>query len=253
MKTPLIISFAAAVSAVVLHAQDAPTDQKDKASYSIGLNIGANMKRQGLELNPAMIGKGFSDAFSGGKPLMSEEEMKQTMQAFQAEMQTKMIARRKEEGDKNKAAGEQFLAENKKKEGVITLPSGLQYKVLTTGKGDKPKASDTVETNYRGTLVDGTEFDSSYKRKETATFPVTGVIPGWTEALQLMPVGSKWQLFVPPNLAYGENAPPEIGVNSTLIFDVELLGIKKSEAKTPTSVTTEPVAAPTIEGPKPKK
>lgn len=253
MKTCLLVSLTAAVAAVTLHAQDAPTDPKDKASYSIGLNIGTNMKRQGLDLNAAMIGKGFADAFSGEKPLMTEEEMKQTMQAFQSEMQTKMMAKHKEQGDKNKVSGEKFLEENKKKDGVVTLPSGLQYKVITAGKGEKPKASDTVETNYRGTLVDGTEFDSSYKRKETATFPVTGVIPGWTEALQLMPVGSKWQLFIPSNLAYGENAPPEIGANSTLIFEVELLGIKKPEAKTETSVTTEPIAAPTDDAPKKKK
>lgn len=254
MKTPLLIFITAAVAvASTLHADDAPTDPKDKASYSIGLNIGTNMKRQGLELNPTLIGKGFADAFSGAKPLMSEEEMKQTMQSFQTEMQTKMVAKHKEQGEKNKTTGEQFLAANKKKDGIITLPSGLQYKVLTAGKGDKPKTSDTVETNYRGTLVDGTEFDSSYKRKESATFPVSGVIPGWTEALQLMPVGSKWQLFVPSNLAYGENAPPEIGANSTLIFEVELLGIKKASAKAETSVTTEPVSAPTSDEPKKKK
>ncbi len=253
MKTCLLVSLTAAVAAVTLHAQDAPTDPKDKASYSIGLNIGTNMKRQGLELNPTMLGKGFSDAFSGAKPLMTEEEMKQTMQAFQSEMQTKMMARHKAQSEENKGAGEKFLEENKKKDGVVTLPSGLQYKVITAGKGEKPKASDTVETNYRGTLVDGTEFDSSYKRKETATFPVTGVIPGWTEALQLMPVGSKWQLVIPSNLAYGENAPPEIGANSTLIFEVELIGIKKPEAKTETSVTTEPIAAPTDDAPKKKK
>ena len=225
----------------------------EKTDGRIGQNIGINMKRQGLDINPAMIGKGLGDAFSGAKPLMSEEEMKQTLQSFQTEMQTKMLAKRKESGDKNKTAGEAYLAENKKKDGVVTLPSGLQYKVLTAGKGEKPKASDTVETNYRGTLIDGTEFDSSYKRNQSATFPVGGVIPGWTEALQLMPVGSKWQLVIPSNLAYGENAPPEIGSNSTLIFEVELLGVKKPEEKTEMSVTTEPVAVPTPEATKKKK
>src|SRR5450432_1369845 len=192
-----------------------------------------------------MVGKGLSDAFSGTKPLMYDDEMRQAMQTFQTDMQTKMMAKKKESGDKNKVTGEAFLAANKKKDGVITLPSGLQYKVITAGKGDKPKATDTVETNYRGTLIDGTEFDSSYKRNQSATFPVGGVIPGWTEALQLMPVGSKWQLFVPATLAYGENAPPEIGPDSTLIFEVELLSIKKPEGKAETSVTTEPVAVPT--------
>lgn len=251
MKKSLASLLVAAVALPSIRAEEPPKDSKDKASYSIGLNIGMNMKHQGLELNPTMIGKGFSDAFSGAKPLMTDEEMKETMQAFQTEMQSKMMAHRAEEGTKNKAAGEAYLAENKSKDGVVTLPSGLQYKVIKEGKGEKPKSSDTVETKYRGTLIDGKEFDSS--NDQTATFPVSGVIPGWTEALQLMPVGSKWQLFVPSNLAYGENAPPSIGPNSTLVFDVDLVGIKKGAEKAETSVTTEPVAAPTVDDSKAKK
>lgn len=219
---------------------EAPKDTKDKVSYSIGADLGGTFKKQGFELNPAMIQQGLNDAYGEGKLLMTEEEMMQTMQTWQTEMRGKMDAKRKESGGKNQKTGEDFLAANKSKEGVKTTASGLQYKVLTEGKGEKPKATDTVSTNYRGTLVDGTEFDSSYKRGEPASFPVNAVIPGWTEALQLMPVGSKWQLFIPSNLAYGENAPPQIGPNSALIFDVELLGIEKGEA----AEGSEPDAAP---------
>jgi len=147
--------------------------------------------------------------------------------ALQADLRKKQEETMKAAGDVNKKQGDAFLAANKAKEGVVTLPSGLQYKILTEGKGPKPAATDSVVCNYRGTLIDGTEFDSSYKRGQPATFPVGQVIPGWTEALQLMPVGSKWQLFIPPDLAYGERSPsPVIGVNSTLIFDIELLSIQ---------------------------
>ena len=224
----------------VMNAQDAPKDQKDKVSYGIGLSIGSKMKKDGVDLNPQMIAKGLSDGFSGAKPLMTEEEIQQTMQAFQTEMQTKMVQKHKEAADKNKADGEAFLAANKSKEGVKTLPSGLQYKIVSAGKGEKPKATDTVSVQYRGTLIDGTEFDSSHKRNEPVTFPLDKVIPGWSEGLQQLPVGTKAQLFIPGSLAYGENAPPSIGPNATLIFDVELLEIKKPTA----SVTTDPVSAP---------
>ncbi|HUK55361.1 MAG TPA: FKBP-type peptidyl-prolyl cis-trans isomerase [Nitrospiria bacterium] len=207
--------------------------EKDKVSYSIGLDIGDNFKKQSIEVDPDLLARGVKDAMSGEKPLLTEEEVRAVMSAFEQEMQAKTIAHNKELGDKNMKEGEAFLAENKNKEGVVTLPSGLQYKVITTGKGKKPKATDTVTTQYRGTLIDGTEFDSSYKRGQPATFPVTGVIAGWTEALQLMPVGSKWQLFVPANLAYGpRGAGQVIGPNAALIFEVELLSIQE-KAKTP--------------------
>ncbi|MBI3995983.1 MAG: FKBP-type peptidyl-prolyl cis-trans isomerase [Nitrospirae bacterium] len=204
--------------------------QKDKVSYSIGLDIGTNFKKQSIEIDPDLLARGIRDAISDGKHLLSDEEIRAVMTAFQQEMQAKAATRVKELGDKNMKEGEAFLTGNKKKEGVVTLPSGLQYKVITAGNGKKPKSSDTVTTHYRGTLIDGTEFDSSYKRGQPASFPVNGVIAGWTEALQLMPVGSKWQLFVPTNLAYGpRGAGQTIGPNATLIFEVELLSIEEEE------------------------
>jgi FKBP-type peptidyl-prolyl cis-trans isomerase len=200
--------------------------QKDKVSYAIGMNMGQSMKRDSLDLDPNIVLRGFKDATAGGKTLMTDEEVKTVLTALRAEMIKKQQAESQHVGEANKQAGQQFLAANKTKDGVITLPSGLQYKVLKQGTGPKPTAADTVVTNYRGTLLDGTEFDSSYKRGQPATFPVGQVIKGWTEALQLMPVGSKWQLFIPADLAYGERSPgAEIGPNSTLIFDIELLSI----------------------------
>ena len=204
--------------------------QKDKLSYAIGMNIGASMKKDALDLDPAVLSRAIKDGLTGAKPLMTEEEAKTVITAFRTEMMKKQQDAAQKAGDANKQAGQAFLAANKAKAGVVTLPSGLQYKIITEGTGPKPTASDTVVTNYRGMLIDGKEFDSSYKRGEPATFPVGQVIKGWTEALQLMPVGSKWQLFVPSDLAYGERSPgPEIGPNSTLIFDIELLSIQEKK------------------------
>ncbi len=201
-------------------------DQKDKISYIIGMDIGNNLKKQSMSVNPKILAKGIEDALAGAKPLLTEQEIQETMMAFQKEM----MAKQAEVAKKNKTEGEAFLAENKKKEGVKTLPSGLQYKVIKAGTGKKPKANDTVTVNYRGTLINGTEFDSSYKRGQPATFQVSGVIPGWTEALQLMEQGAKWQLFVPSNLAYGERgAGAQIGPNATLIFEVELISIQEKK------------------------
>jgi FKBP-type peptidyl-prolyl cis-trans isomerase FklB len=198
-------------------------DNKDKASYSIGLNIGTNFKRQNIDLNSDALMAGIKDAMSGTKPLLNDQEVKEAMMSLEKDMEQK----REAAGQKNAADGEKFLAENKTKSGVKTTPSGLQYKVEKEGTGAQPKANDTVTVNYRGTLINGTEFDSSYKRGQPATFPVSGVIRGWTEALQLMKAGSKYQLFIPPGLAYGERgAGRDIGPNSTLIFDVELLDVK---------------------------
>jgi FKBP-type peptidyl-prolyl cis-trans isomerase FklB len=200
---------------------------KEKISYSLGINIGNNIKQIPTEIDFDILSKGFKDAVSGTKPLLSEEEMRTVMTDFQKEMTAKQTELMKSQGEKNTKEGEDFLAENKKKEGVKTLASGLQYKVIKEGTGKAPKATDKVSTHYQGTLINGTEFDSSYKRGEPATFPVNGVIPGWTEALQLMKVGAKWQLFVPSKLAYGERgAGPIIGPNAVLIFTVELLSIK---------------------------
>ena len=230
MKLQLIavLGFVLLVSQVSAEEKPVLKDQKDKVSYSIGMNIGNNLKKQAIDVNPDALVYGIKDALSGGKALITEQEVNDTLMAFQKEMASKQSERLKELGEKNKKEGEAFLAENKKKEGVITLPSGLQYKVIKEGTGETPKLTDTVTTNYRGTLIDGTEFDSSYRREQPATFPVKGVIPGWTEALQLMKVGSKWQLFTPSNLAYGERgAGRDIGPNAVLIFDVELLSIKE--------------------------
>ena len=210
-------------------AADAPelkTD-KEKLSYSIGMDIGGNMKRGSVEVDPDLVGRGLKDSYGGGKTILTEDQARQAIADFQKTLLEKQAETMKILSEKNKADGEKFLAENAKKEGVKVLPSGLQYKEITPGTGKSPKTSDTVTTHYKGTLIDGTEFDSSHKRGQPATFPVSGVIPGWTEALQLMKEGAKWQLFVPSNLAYGEKgAGQAIGPNATLIFEVELLTVK---------------------------
>ena len=210
-------------------AADAPelkTD-KEKISYSIGMDIGGNLKRGSVEVDPDLLAKGLKDSYGGGKTVLTEDQARQTLADFQKAMMAKQAETMKKLSEKNKADGEKFLAENAKKEGVKVLPSGLQYKVIAPGTGKSPTTADTVTTHYRGTLIDGTEFDSSYKRGQPATFPVSGVIPGWTEALQLMKEGAKWQLFVPPGLAYGERGAGQvIGPNATLVFEVELLTVK---------------------------
>lgn len=199
---------------------------KDKFSYAIGMKTGESLKKQSVPVDPAIMARGMRDAIAGGKTAMTDEEAQAAITAVQMEVRKKMQEKSQVEGTENKKIGDAFLAENKGKPGVVALPDGLQYKILTEGKGPKPTTSDTVECNYRGTLIDGKEFDSSYKRGKAAQFPVTGVIKGWTEALQLMPVGSKWQLFIPADLAYGERSPsPDIGPDDTLIFEIELLSI----------------------------
>lgn len=208
--------------------------QKDKTSYAIGLNIGKGMQRDGIDVDPAVLARGLKDGLSGAKARLTDEEIEQTLTALQLELHKKQEEKLQVLGDANKKQGEAFLAANKAKDGVVALPDGLQYKVLKEGTGPKPAATDSVVCNYRGTFLDGNEFDSSYKRGQPATFPVSGVIKGWTEALQLMPVGSKWQLFVPSDLAYGtRGAGPGsgIGPNAALIFEVELLSIQAKEAQ----------------------
>ncbi len=228
----LIICFSAVCIASIGLAEDKPQlkDQKDKASYSIGYDIGETFKKQKIDLNIDALIAGLKEAVAGKDAAMPKEEREKTLQAFQKEMMEKQLAASKEAATKNTAEGEKFLAENKKKDGVKTTTSGLQYKVLKEGSGTSPKETDTVVTNYKGTLIDGTEFDSSYKRNEPATFPVNRVIKGWTEALQLMKPGAKYQLFIPASLAYGERGAGQlIGPNATLIFEVELLSIKPPE------------------------
>jgi FKBP-type peptidyl-prolyl cis-trans isomerase FklB len=216
---------------------------KDKRSYAIGMNIGkgldANIKAQSIDIDPEILVRAVKDVLTSGKTLLTEDEYKSVLTALSADLRKQQQEKArlaaeaaKKAGDANKKAGDEFLANNKSADGVVALPSGLQYKIVQEGTGPKPAPTDSVVCNYRGTLLDGTEFDSSIKRGKPATFPVTGVIKGWTEALQLMPVGSKWQLFIPPDLAYGDRgAGPTIGPNSTLIFEVELLSIEpKPEA-----------------------
>ena len=201
--------------------------QQDKASYGIGVTIAQDLKGQGIELNVDALVQGMRDVFAGGKLLLIEDEITAALSALQTELIQKQAQAKAKAAEENKKAGDAFLAENKKKEGVVTLPDGLQYKVITAGAGPQPEATDTVEVNYRGTLLDGTEFDSSYRRNQPATFQVSEIIPAWKEALQLMPVGSKWQLFIPSQMAYGaRGSGPVIGPNATLIFEVELLAIK---------------------------
>ena len=241
----MIVGVGAAFT--VAAAQESPLlkSPKDKVSYSIGMDIGRSITNQAIEINPEALAAGLKAMLGGGTPLLTEAEYLENMKVFRSEMQAKMQARRaemqakqaeagKEVGDKNKKEGEAFLAENKKKEGVKTTPSGLQYKVITAGTGKIPSPTDTVVTQYRGTFIDGKEFDSSYKRGEPFVTQLSAVIKGWSEALSMMPVGSKWQLFIPPDLAYGPGKGT-IPANATLLFDMELLSIQDKAAKTDTN------------------
>ena len=204
---------------------------KERQSYAVGMNIGESLHRQPVELDSTALMQGLKDSMSGGKTLMTEDEAKTALTELSQQVRTKQEEKVKQAAENNKKEGEAFLAANKTKPGVVTTPSGLQYKILTEGKGPKPTAADKVNCNYKGTLINGTEFDSSYKRGQPATFPVGQVIKGWTEALQLMPVGSKWQLFIPADLAYGDRgAGSDIGPGATLIFEVELLSIEGKDA-----------------------
>jgi FKBP-type peptidyl-prolyl cis-trans isomerase FklB len=234
----LLIASATVLLVTPLFAQDksvALKDSKDKVSYSIGLNIGFNLSKQQVPVNPDALSAGIKDALAG-KPQMTDEQVKETMAAFEKDMTDKQKAA----GEKNAADGAKYLEENKKKEGVKTTASGLQYKSIKEGSGPQPKASDTVTVNYRGTLTDGTEFDSSYKRNEPATFPLNGVIKGWTEGLQLMKEGSKYQFVIPAALAYGERSPGAgIPPNSVLVFEVELLKVKSSGEGSPSPSATK--------------
>jgi FKBP-type peptidyl-prolyl cis-trans isomerase FklB len=241
MKKFIVIVSASLLALPLFGQEKSPQlkDQKDKVSYSIGMNIGFNLSRQKVDINPDILAAGIKDSLAG-KPQLTPDQVKEVMAQFEKDME----AKQKQTGEKNKTEGAKFLEDNKKKEGVktknVALPDGktaeLQYKVIKEGTGAKPKATETVSVNYRGTLIDGTEFDSSYKRGQPATFPLNGVIKGWTEGLQLMNTGSKYQFFVPANLAYGERAvSPDIGANATLIFEVELLEIKPPPTPAPPS------------------
>lgn len=219
----LMVCMAAAAG-----AQDAPVpqSQKEKVSYGIGMDIAKGFKQRGLDLDAEMISRGLRDGFTGAKALMTEEEIIAVLTAYQKELQQKAAEAAIALADKNKKEGDAFLAANKTKEGVITLASGLQYRILQAGTGKLPTEADTVDVHYQGSLLNGTVFDSSIKRGQPETIPVKGVILGWQEALKLMPVGSKWQLFIPSELGYGLETNGSIGPNSVLLFDVELLAIK---------------------------
>lgn len=202
-------------------------EQKDKESYSLGYQFGQNLKSQGVDINLDIYTSGIRDALGGKDSLMSQEEIRATIEELQKRVMAARQKELKEKAEKNLAESKAFLEGNKRKEGIKTLPSGLQYKVLVEGSGKTPKSTDMVTVHYRGTLINGSEFDSSYKKGQPSTFQVNGVIRGWSEALQLMKGGSKWQLFIPPELAYGESAAGgQIPPNSTLIFEVELISVK---------------------------
>jgi FKBP-type peptidyl-prolyl cis-trans isomerase FklB len=203
-----------------------PDALNDKASYAFGLNLARNFKEQEVPINLDYVVRGMSDGMAGSPSLLTDEEIQATMEAFQQQMTAQQQAKQAAASEKNQKDADAFLAQNKTRAGVTTTESGLQYEVLTAGTGPKPAATDRVKVHYKGTLLDGSTFDSSYERGQPASFPVRGVIPGWTEALQLMPVGSKWKVFIPPALAYGDRgAGNRIGPNSALTFEVELLEI----------------------------
>ena len=232
MKFRLIAVMGIFVLASQVNAQESQTlkSQKEKVSYIIGMDLANNLKKQSVEIDPDSLARGIKDALSGAKPQLTEQEVREIMTAFEKEVRAKQEESKKVMGQKNKIEGDKFLTGNKSKEGVKTLPSGLQYKVVKPGKRKKPKLTDTVTTHYRGTLIDGTEFDSSYNRGTPATFPVNGVIRGWTEALQLMEEGAKWQLFIPSALAYGERGAGQvIGPDAVLIFEIELISIQEKK------------------------
>lgn len=242
MKRRWMLVFGVALIAAQVSAEEAPTLKtvKEKLSYAAGADLVRSFQRQGVEVDKDLFLRGVKDGLSGGTLLLSDDEINKLMKTFTVEQKMRLAERKKKlaelkakrrqtaatAGEENRKAGEAFLAANKVKDGVVTLPSGLQYRILKTGDGGKPTDASTVECRYRGTLIDGTEFDRTDPAGKPATFKVTGVIPGWTEALKLMPAGSKWQLFIPPQLAYGAAGSGPIGPNATLIFELELLAVK---------------------------
>ncbi len=226
MKRVLVLLFVSVFAVGSVSAEETLKSKQEKLGYAIGMNIASNMKQQNVDVDADQLAAGLTAVLKGKETILSQEEMGQILMAFQQEMQMKQMAKAAEEAAKNEKISQDFLTENSKKDGVVTLPSGLQYKIIKAGTGASPAATSKVQVHYRGSLTDGTEFDSSYKRGEPASFPVNGVIAGWTEALQLMKEGGKWQLVIPSDLAYGENgAPPTIPPNATLVFDVELIKI----------------------------
>ena len=248
MKKLFVTLFAVSTALSLLAADDADPfkSKKDKVSYMLGMTYGKQLKQNDVDLEYDQFVKGLRDAGTGSKTLLTEEQARTIYMEFSTELRSKGQEKQKAEGEKNKKAGELFLAENKKKEGVQATASGLQYKIETKGTGKVPGPGDTVVCHYRGTLTDGTEFDSSYKRGQPAEFGVQGVIKGWTEALQMMPVGSKWKLFIPAELAYGERGRPNIPASSTLLFDIELTDIKPPGEASASPPGGQPGAFPAV-------
>jgi len=227
IKPVQLLLLSGILASTQVYADAGLQSQKDKVSYSIGVQMGLQLSSQKNEIDADKVMMGFKDVFQGKQPQLTPKEMQESIVAFKKDIQAKQMAAEKATAAKNAKEGEKFLADNAKKKGVKTTKSGLQYRVIKSGKGKSPKATDTVEVNYLGHLVNGKVFDSSYKRGKPVTFPVNGVIPGWTEALQMMKVGDKWEIALPPKLGYGERgAGAAIGPDSTLIFEVELLNIK---------------------------
>lgn len=253
MKTIALLIFAGVLSTSGLRADEAAfKNDKDKTSYALGAYYGGTWKRMEVEVtdvNFDEVVRAMKAALTGEKSALTQEEIKPILDKFQQDLSARQQEKRRIAGEKNKVEGEAFLAANKSKPGVITLPSGLQYKVVSEGEGDMPKPEDSVTVHYRGTLIDGTEFDSSIKRGQPASFRVGGVIPGWTEALTLMKPGAKWQLFIPSTLAYGERGNPSIGPNATLLFDVELISIQPPPTPTapPAPLTSDIIKVPSLE------
>jgi FKBP-type peptidyl-prolyl cis-trans isomerase FklB len=228
LVTAAVLGLAMSSTMAATDAASLATD-KDKLSYSIGADLGKNFKNQGIDINPDALAKGMQDGISGAQLLLTEEQMKDVLNKFQKELMAKRGAEFNKKAEENKVKGEAFLTSNKAKPGIVVLPSGLQYKILEEGKGNKPSKADTVTVEYTGTLIDGTVFDSTEKNGKPATFQVSQVIPGWTEALQLMPAGSTWEIYVPSDLAYGpRSVGGPIGPNETLVFKIHLLSVKKS-------------------------
>ncbi|KTC81398.1 FKBP-type peptidyl-prolyl cis-trans isomerase [Legionella brunensis] len=235
MSTAIVAADASATATPAPATSATPTtslnSDMDKLSYSIGADLGKNFKKQGIDINPSAMAKGLQDGMSGGQLLLTEQQMKDVLNKFQKDLMAKRTAEFSKKADENKAKGEAFLNQNKAKEGVVSLPSGLQYKIIQKGDGAKPSKEDTVTVEYTGTLIDGQVFDSTDKAGKPATFKVSQVIPGWTEALQLMPAGSTWEVYVPADLAYGpRSVGGPIGPNETLIFKIHLISVKKSDA-----------------------
>jgi FKBP-type peptidyl-prolyl cis-trans isomerase len=247
MKTIFLTAFFSLMATASLFADGTNVlgDDRARASYAIGMMLGTNWKQQGVDVDNNLVLRGLDDQESGGPTLLTPQEMRTTLRQFQQALVAKQQEVRAEEAAKNKSEGAAFLAANKNQPGVVTLPDGLQYKILTDGSGATPAPADTVTVNYRGTFINGTEFDSSYKRNQPAQFPVNGVIHGWTEALMQMKVGSKWQLFVPSELAYGEQGRPGIPPDSTLIFEIELLDTKTPPPPAP--LTSDIIKVPSAD------